>query len=179
MLTYYRPPMYGELNVRKIEEACRERRFAVDVGVWASIDYGEFIEDPIKVGVKRAVPPVPVVSQSPTDVDVSLYANAVRNVLRNAVTYYGERDGIRLMGEAPEGRAQAEMVSHRVVNRSRDKDFDRLVTEVVCNVHPDTMLDSAPVTLMREAVDREVGNMAENVGRVIAVDHFDVKVLAC
>ncbi|MGR6963936.1 hypothetical protein ACU610_05705 [Geodermatophilus sp. URMC 61] len=48
--------------------------------------------------------------------------------------------------------------------------------EVVCDVHPDTILDIAPVHLMRESVNREVRNMAENVGRVMAVVHFGGKV---
>jgi len=38
------------------------------------------------------------------------------------------------------------------------------------------MLDNAPVPLMRESVDREVGNMAGNVGRVMAVHHLAVMV---
>ncbi|WP_139177271.1 hypothetical protein [Geodermatophilus siccatus] len=177
-LTFYRPPLFAPLDAHAIQEACRERNYSVDVGLWSSVDRGGFYEDPARVKVSRIFPTVPILSHEAGDVEVELYANAVRNHLRNAVTYYGEREGIRLAGEAPEGRANAETVSHRVVSRTNAKGGDvRVTVETVHTVRPDVLLMGQPVAeMMREAIRQQVGTMANNIGRVVSIDPVDVKV---
>jgi hypothetical protein len=56
------------------------------------------------------------------------------------------------------------------------KDVRRIVIEVECRVWPDVLIESAPGKLLREAIDAQVGTMTEAVGRVVAIDHFDVRV---
>jgi hypothetical protein len=51
-LTFYRPPLFAPLDGAKIEQACRERNYAVEVGMWSTIDHdsdhGEYCEDPAR-----------------------------------------------------------------------------------------------------------------------------------
>jgi hypothetical protein len=176
-LTFYRPPLFAPLDGTKIEEACRERNYAVEVGMWSTIDHGERCEDPARVKVARIFPTVPTLAHAPGDGTVSGYVNVVRNSLRNAVTHYGEREGVRLMGEPVEGAATAETVSHRVVSQSQNKGDHRLTIEAVYKVRPDSMLLGAPIGgMLKEAVNKEVGTMAEGLGRIVAVDHLAVDV---
>ena len=106
-----------------------------------------------------------------------MYAGVVMNALRNAVTYLGEREGVRLMYEPVEGAARAELVGYKVLTRSEAKADCRMTVEVVCKVSPDKMLLGGPVVaMMKEAVHKQVGNMTEGLGRIVAVDHLAVDV---
>jgi hypothetical protein len=177
-VTFYRPPLFAPLDATAIEEACRERNYHVEVGLWSSIDRGAFHEDPARIKVSRIFPTVPVLSREGGDVEIEMYANAVRNDLRNAVTYYGQRAGVRLAGEAPEGRADAGMVSCGIVSRALAESRDTRVTvETVHKVSPDALLVGQPVAeMLREAISMQVGKMADNIGRVVSIDHLDVQV---
>jgi hypothetical protein len=105
-----------------------------------------------------------------------MYVNLVRNHLRSAVSYIGQRDEVLLMHEPVEGRAHAETVSHNITFQSKDKDGNnRVAVEATYKVQPDSMLLGRPVAaLIREAVNKEVGNMAEGLGRIVAIDHLAV-----
>lgn len=177
-VTFYRPPLFAPLDADAIQEACRERGYSVEVGLWSSINRGGFYEDPARVKVSRIFPTVPVLSHEAGDVEVELYANAVRNYLRNAVTYYGQREGVRLSGEAAEGRADAVTVSHRIIKRAEVKGGDiRMEVETIHKVSPDALLVGQSLgEMLRESIRKQVGTMAENIGRVVSIDHLDVKV---
>ncbi|MGY1914047.1 hypothetical protein [Blastococcus sp. SYSU DS0973] len=177
MVHYCRPSLYAPLDGEKLAEACRERHYGVHVGAWSSVDHGDYVEDPFEVRVMRAIPRVPVLAVEPSDVDMQMYANVVRNRLLHAVSYFGEGEGIRLMGEPTEGRAQVNIVSHRVVSHSPGRGNRRMTVEMVHAVHPDAMWVGAPVAeMVRGAIHQEVGNIAASVGRVVAIDDVKVKV---
>ncbi|MCZ2837090.1 hypothetical protein [Modestobacter sp. VKM Ac-2985] len=176
-LTYYRGALHAPLNAEAIQEACRARNYSVQIDPWPSQKHGPHYEDPTAVNVTRAFMAVPTLDAEPTDGQVSRYANVVRNVLRNAVTFYGERDGVRLMYEPIEGAAESETVSYRVLTNSQGKGDRRMTVEVVCKVWPDKLLMGQPVAeMMKEAVRKQVGNMADDLGRVAAIDHLAVDV---
>jgi hypothetical protein len=177
MLHYFRPPLYAAFDGDKLDEACRERNYVVNVGMWASNDDGNYVEDVAEVKVKRAFPTVPTLSREAGETEIVLYANAVRNALRNAMTYYGQRAEVHLSGEPVEGRANATMVSHRIVSHKKARDGNsRLTIETVHAVRPDAMLVGQPIAeMMREAIRKQLGTMADNVGRVVSIDHLDVK----
>ncbi len=176
-LTFFRPPLFAELDGRKIEEACRERGYAVEVGMWSSIDHGAFYEDPARVRVARIYSSVPTLSQAPENGEVSLFVGAVRNRLRYAISYFGEREEVHLMYEPVEGRARVEVVSYSVISQIKHQGDNRLTVEAVYSVHPDSMLIGEPVAaMMEEAIRKEVGNMADGLGRVVSIDHIKVDV---
>jgi hypothetical protein len=167
--------LHAPLNADAIQKACRARNYSVQIDPWPSQKYGTYFEDPTAVNVTRAFMAVPTLDAEPTDGQVSLYANVVRNVLRNAVTYSGERDGVRLSYEPVEGAAKSEGMSYKVLAHSRGKGDRRMTVEIVCKVWPDKMLMGQPVVeMMKEAVRKQVGNMADDLGRVAAIDHLSV-----
>lgn len=178
MLHYFRPPLYAAFDGDKLDEACRARNYVVNVGMWASNDDGDYVEDVAEVKVKRAFPTVPTLAHEAGETEGVLYANAVRNALRNAVSYYGQRAEVHLSGEPVEGRADATTTSHRIVSHKKPRDGNnRLVIETVHAVRPDAMLVGQPVAeMMREAVRKQVGTMADHMGRVVSIDHLDVSI---
>ncbi|GAA4727466.1 hypothetical protein GCM10023328_02110 [Modestobacter marinus] len=146
------PPLFAELDGQMIESACREWGYAMEVGMWSSIDHGDYCQDPASVTVQRAWLPVPVLTREPEDADFRAFEGETRNTLRNAVTGQGRTPRLYESGEEMEGRAWAKSVSHKVLSKTQDKRVRRMVIEVVTNVWPDVQIASAPGMLLREAV---------------------------
>ncbi|MGY2082792.1 hypothetical protein [Blastococcus sp. SYSU DS0539] len=173
-VTYFRDSLMSSLDPDRLDRACQDRGFHVEVIDRGTTNTGDVHRDTVLLKVRKAFPSVPVLSRTPTDNDVRQLALDVRDRLAASVRYRGERSGIRLHGDpVPLGTASEVLRSDIIARRPDGEGGERMTVAVAFAVRPARDFRGNVSAILRAEIERCKGLVAPGTGRIVSVDNIE------